>query len=105
MVEALARLQQDIWVVSAATLGRHRIRRRTLDCATQAFENAGDPAHRAWSELIANISQLLAYRDEFPPGRDSRERRRLQLFVEENADALVLGVLIVSVGVHDGATA
>jgi len=86
MREALIRFQRDVRIVGAATLELRRIRRCALECATLAFENAGNPQHGAWTELVVLVARLLASREKFPSGHDTRQRARLQLFVQENAD-------------------
>jgi hypothetical protein len=84
MREALVRFQQDIWIVGAAAFRLHPVRRCALECAARAFENAGNPHHGAWAELVVLVGRLPAFREKFPPGYDGQECARLRLFVEEN---------------------
>lgn len=93
--EGLIRFQNDVAIVTDAAGVYHdytmQMTLRALHAcalrrATQAFNNAGDPLHSAWADLVSIVAEFLNCRGNFPPGDDGPERARLQMFVDENAD-------------------
>jgi hypothetical protein len=94
--QALLRLKQDMYAVAVAAseLGSSYDRvvlklilRNAAHGAIRAF-GAGDAQRdEAWRHVILLIDELLRHRLQFRPASDRVELARLQVFVNENADA------------------
>jgi len=82
--EALTRFGRDILIVGKAMPRSHV--RSVLGCAALAFTAGSGDRDAAWTELIYAIGALLRHPLQQTGRRGGVERRRLQAFVDENAD-------------------
>ena len=82
--EALTRFGRDILVVGKA-MPRSYVR-SVLGCAALAFTAGSGDRDAAWMQLVLAIDALLRHPLQRTGRRGEAERRRLEAFVDENAD-------------------
>ena len=94
--QALIRLKQDMHAVAVAAseLGSSYDRvvlklilRNAALGAIRAFSARDGQRDAAWKHVILLIDELLPHHRQFRPASDRVELARLQVFVNENADA------------------
>jgi hypothetical protein len=94
--QALLRLKQDMYAVAVAAseLGSSYDRvvlklilRNAAHGAIRAFSARDGQRDAAWKHVILLIDEMLRHRLPFRPASDRVELARLQVFVNENADA------------------